>query len=312
MLIGLALFLLPALLVPQRNFGYRLTRLPGAVFASFGAMQFYSAALGFCTQVWGRDSRQVRPWELDEAEPVKAPASALPVPKGHVPVHDLPATDSEKPVGHASADGDADADADADARTLNRKESEATLAEIHSKQLAIRRATIKVPPAELAFPIAEADADADADTDEWKSIAATSPDPASLAERHEISPWAAFSDEWSWSSTAPVAVAASPSPAAPTAGLGVAHVQTERPTKQPTDLDGLVNRWDAADPVRTEAWEASAPAREKRTKMFGPERVIQDPAVKAAHARVVRDILILGGAVGVVMVVLCFAAPMRL
>jgi len=64
-LIGVIIFLILTLLLSDRYFAYRATRLPSTIFVFFGAAQMYSAYRGFCSQVWGRASSQLRPWELD-------------------------------------------------------------------------------------------------------------------------------------------------------------------------------------------------------------------------------------------------------
>ncbi|KAL7409497.1 hypothetical protein BDY24DRAFT_214693 [Mrakia frigida] len=64
--ISLLIFLLCIFLAPK-GMGWRCLRFLGVVFSSFGAMQIFSAYLGFCTQVYGRSSRQLRPWELDSS-----------------------------------------------------------------------------------------------------------------------------------------------------------------------------------------------------------------------------------------------------
>ena len=67
-LIALAIFLPLLFLLPAQPFGLRAYRLFSVPFASFGCMQAYSAYRGFCSQVWGRASRQLKPWEMDFAD----------------------------------------------------------------------------------------------------------------------------------------------------------------------------------------------------------------------------------------------------
>jgi hypothetical protein len=69
--IGAISYILLTLLLPTRPFSFRATRLPTMIFASFGAMQIYSAYRGFCSQIWGRYSRQVKPWEMQDLESVQ-------------------------------------------------------------------------------------------------------------------------------------------------------------------------------------------------------------------------------------------------
>ncbi|WVQ78719.1 hypothetical protein IAT38_000806 [Cryptococcus sp. DSM 104549] len=67
-LIGIIVFLILSLLLPRQPYAYRALRLFSIIFISFGVMQAYSAYRGFCTQVWGRSHRQVRPWEMDDLD----------------------------------------------------------------------------------------------------------------------------------------------------------------------------------------------------------------------------------------------------
>ncbi|PCH40785.1 hypothetical protein WOLCODRAFT_99298 [Wolfiporia cocos MD-104 SS10] len=62
-LLGVALAIIFVTLVHGR--AWRLFAIPIAV---IGIMQVYSAWRGFCSQVWGRRSIQVRPWEMQEMD----------------------------------------------------------------------------------------------------------------------------------------------------------------------------------------------------------------------------------------------------
>ncbi|KDQ64122.1 hypothetical protein JAAARDRAFT_187495 [Jaapia argillacea MUCL 33604] len=67
-LIGLAISLSLIMTLstpPQANRAYRLF---GVVIAGVGAAQWYSAWRGFCSNVWRRGNRQVRPWEFTELD----------------------------------------------------------------------------------------------------------------------------------------------------------------------------------------------------------------------------------------------------
>lgn len=63
----LVLFLVPGNATSSRSVasavGRRAYRLFSLPFALFGSMQLYSAWRGFCTQVWGRQNRQLHVWE---------------------------------------------------------------------------------------------------------------------------------------------------------------------------------------------------------------------------------------------------------
>lgn len=63
----LLLFLVPGNATSTRSVaaavGHRAYRLFSLPFALFGSMQLYSAWRGFCTQVWGRQNRQLHVWE---------------------------------------------------------------------------------------------------------------------------------------------------------------------------------------------------------------------------------------------------------
>lgn len=48
-----------------------------------------------------------------------------------------------------------------------------------------------------------------------------------------------------------------------------------------------------------------------RARVFGPERVVLDPRIKAVHRRVMRDILVVGFVWGVVLTVVVLALPHR-
>jgi hypothetical protein len=96
--ISVLILVLMVVLLPGKSFAWRLPRLVSVLFASFGAMQTYSVSQdkrrrnrgaagrlirlfrcclhdvplqawrGFCTQVWGRASRQLHPWEMESKE----------------------------------------------------------------------------------------------------------------------------------------------------------------------------------------------------------------------------------------------------
>lgn len=291
MLIGLIIYLVITLLVTNHRYALRATRLPSAVFVCFGAMQTYSAWRGFCQQVYGRNSRQVRPWEMDAYEdeeaairseiapsdeivtPVATPGEAVPTDEFKLPdeVHplsvmgDVPAL-SWAPEYLFPAKTEED-------QPAPRLSSE--LSDVELRQLAIRRATVKVPDASLAFPV-----------EQPMETFVTPPTPEALASptvldkrsKREISPWSGSSP-----------------PTADAAGV---------PTSPANDMDisALLGRF-SSRLGRAEAVEHS-------TKVFGPEKLVEDPRIQKLYQDIVRDILIVGGLAAGIWIALCFAVPM--
>lgn len=66
--LSLLIFFVLLFLAPSHSLAWRTLRLLGVLFGSFGAMQTYSAHMGFCTQVHSRGARQLKAWELGDVE----------------------------------------------------------------------------------------------------------------------------------------------------------------------------------------------------------------------------------------------------
>ncbi|KAI9632518.1 uncharacterized protein MKK02DRAFT_40821 [Dioszegia hungarica] len=407
-LLGVTMFLLLTLFVPERNYGYRITRLPCIIFTSFGAMQFHSAARGFCSQIWGRASRQVRPWELDsmdgdeeaaagrEMEEVEVlPLTALTglglkgLDKSVVDVHDAEGGESKRssrdtatgavesreldmdmditlpagvhplgelvgvfpedppPAGLSSPAFSFGSPSTFDPEAWRAQNQEAgdevgESSEFHRREVVVRRETIKVPDATQAFPIIDhqpkspttpnsavplmiARGGSASGLASPLPLSATTAPPSSLDT--DISPFA-FSDPTSSSSpSAPIrssSRSASPIKTAPAVRAGPGNPQAKRPSTAystgpapehripAADLSTLLVKFRRAEPLDPQSYREGESRREKAMRVFGPERVIEDPRVKRLMSRIVNEILVVGVIVGVGTVVLCFAVPMRL
>jgi hypothetical protein len=170
------------------------------------------------------------------------------------------------------------------------------------RQLALRRSTIKVPDASLAFPISENDAVGELPPRKNSHRLSTvgslrpsvssigsnlrqslgSPLPTPVARRSDISP---FEEPSAPSSKAPE----------PKSKVSMTSMNPTYP-----DLGQLLGKFQFQ---RVSTTEASNP------KMFGPEMLVEDPRVKALFEGVVRDILVVGAIAAVVWIALCLAVP---
>ena len=314
-------------------------------------MQIYSAWRGFCSQVWNRKSRQLRPWELDEvvdeevsvngkedtelelagnwgsiprlAEPsvdqsVTPAANSMfnenvfgstsPPPNMEIQLSPevQPLTDmgdiSSSPVsfGHLNLrptpSRNISSDDDGETEELNEQQI---------RQLAVRRSTIKVPDASLAFPISEDDHVGELTarkTSHRLSIAGISLRPsvssAGSSHRQSMSPLATpigrRSDisPFEELSTTPELIRPSVEPKLSMTSLEAAH----------QDLGALLGKFRLSS-NRASVDETGRP------KMFGPEALVEDPRVTALFEGVVRDILVVGGIAAVIWIALCLAVP---
>ena len=52
-------------------------------------------------------------------------------------------------------------------------------------------------------------------------------------------------------------------------------------------------------------------ASKEKVKVFGPERLVEDPRIKKLYQSIVRDIVVIASSLGVVCLVLCFTVPMK-
>jgi hypothetical protein len=314
--IGTLIFVFITLFVYRRNFGYRLLRLPSTFFSSFGAMQMYSAYRGFCTQVWGRTSRQVRPWEMDDvAEDEEAPASSLniwgnqagvatdlrPVESGETiltPVSEktqrLGTDITLSPEVHPLADVSGMIQSPSteppwSVPTLGKDE----ISEVQRRHLAIRRETIKLPAAELVFPIPDSPIST-------STFSASTTAPASSVDSRKRSQ--ILSD---YDSPEPT-----PTLSPPSAPI-FAPTSPSLPQSAPScELNTLLSKFRRAEPMDPGAYREAEQERERKAKTFGPETLVEDPRVAKLMESIIRDILLVGAATGLVWVALCFAVPM--
>lgn len=257
----------------------------------------YSAYRGFCSQVWGRVSSQLKPWEMDEGDEEQLVDSPLPTPPitstggpisykgaeiGHVQeiepelefgpeikTADFSFPGEVYPLSDlAGSAHQADAFPWAQLKVDDDEMSEDAL-----RRLAVRRDTIKVPDASLAFPIAD-------------NGPVTPPiSPVRSVANRDISPFDFH--------------------ASPTQPKSSVEVTTAQPSasghESAVELGALLSHFE-----RTTERQAKQGA---KVKMFGPEKVVQDPRVKALYESIVRDILIVGSIMGVIWVGVCFAVP---
>ena len=347
-LLGAVIYIILTLFLPRSNFGFRAIRLISTIFASFGAMQIYSAWRGFCSQVWNRKSRQLRPWEMDDVvdeevsvngkedmeldatgnwgstprliEPVTTRTTS---PRGNNMFNENVFTTSTPPPNldiqlspevHPLTDMNDISSSPMsvnDLRPLPARDTSLDdegqseeLTETQIRQLALRRQTIKVPDASLAFPISEDDHVGELSTarkashrlstagaslrPSISSVSSTlrqsmSPLPTPIARRSDISP---FEEP----PTAPEPGRGSVEPKLSMTSLTAVH----------QDLGALLGKFRKS---------TSGTIEEGSPKMFGPEVLVEDPRVVALFEGVVRDILIVGGITAVIWIALCLAVP---
>ena len=82
----------------------------------------------------------------------------------------------------------------------------------------------------------------------------------------------------------------------------------------PIVTDGYRDVWadapaPASPPPPPLARRASTPSLSARARVFGPERVVLDPRIRAVHRRTVRDLLLTGAVCGTVLTVVVVALP---
>jgi hypothetical protein len=347
-LLGVVIYIILTLLLPTSNFGLRAIRLISTIFTSFGAMQIYSAWRGFCSQVWNRKSRQLRPWEMDDVvdeevsvngkedmelnttgnwgstprliEPVTTRTTS---PGGNnmfnenvfTAITPPPNMDIQlSPEVHPLTDMNDISSSPVSVNNLRPITSHNTdledegeseeLTETQIRQLALRRSTIKVPDASLAFPISEDDHVGELSTPRKashrlsaagaslrpsiSSVSSTlrqsiSPLPTPINRRSDISP---FGEP----------------PLAPEPGRGSVEPKLSMTSLAAVhqDLGALLGKFRKS---------TSGISEEGTPKMFGPEILVEDPRVVALFDGVVRDILIVGAIAAVVWIALCLAVP---
>jgi hypothetical protein len=390
-LLGSAIFILLTLFVPERNYGYRLTRLPSTIFTSFGAMQFYSAIRGFCSQVWGRASRQIQSWELDALSGGDDDEEAVTGGREMEEVESLPLTTlngSGLGLGLAGLDqddGDKEEWGGIDGKTEEldmtlpdcvyplgalvgldidslpseaafnlpptspsqrpsqpRKRSDESprsgsiddFSEAQLRQLAIRRSTIKVPASDLAFPIFDSATSPITPPSGQPLFGYSSVSPRPKVFDNDISPFAqdskSHTETMAMSPISPAetgveSAATSPKPTPDTTIPSTPFKRTAKQIKRrsasnsvlsqhriPADLSTLLVNFRRAEPLDPCLYREGQAQRDKSTRVFGPERLIEDPRVKRLMKRIVNEILGVGAVFGILTMVLCFAVPMRL
>lgn len=216
----------------------RAWRLFGVPFLTLGAMQMYAAYRGFCTQVWGRGTMQLRPWEL-----------AFP-----------PATSE-------------DLSPPATATSYEKRSHRTSLGSVGS----LRKGVVDVfeypavPPAVL-----EEQRDASGDITELDRAPRLSP-PAVLGAD-------GYRDTW--------------------------DAPTFAPTLSPTLLPDVERALPAPAHAPHDTPYATAPATlGARARVFGPERVVLDPRIRAVHRRVLRDIILFGLVAGTALTAVVLVLP---
>ncbi|WVQ94732.1 hypothetical protein IAU59_001812 [Kwoniella sp. CBS 9459] len=404
---GVLIYLLLTLLLPTRPFGVRAYRLFSTIFVTFGIMQAYSAYRGFCSQVWGRSHRQVRPWEMDDLDDEETvvecdgegsvgmemkeerPSSMgtttnmadhfdLSRPTERVEVVDLRLPSEVRPLadlggvaslslGGEGGDGDSDSDFVKEHSPVPSKSDtvavalsvpvldERDMSEVERRQLEIRRTTVKAPCPSEAFPI----------SDDAIPFVLPAPPRISLSEarqRREISPFVSDeilphqprvsngqnrnSNRLSASSAtalggAPLARTksslpslaaqrtskeisaillrlrrAAPSPSNNGNGNGGADVEDDgldplspssKRKDKSRDISGGHHHYNGG------AFKGPLSAKEekKRAKVFGPEKLVEDPRVKKVYSDIKRDILIVGSLVAAIWIAMCLAVPCK-
>ncbi|KAK8861497.1 hypothetical protein IAR55_002318 [Kwoniella newhampshirensis] len=328
-MIGLIIYLLLTLLLPRHSIGLRAYRLLSTIFVCFGIMQAYSAYRGFCSQVWGRSHRQVRPWEMDdlddeetlvegngpEAE-VEAKCGVGGVPDGCELVQmtdaDLILPMEVQPLSDFGGTTGLGTDAD-DVKLVSPSSSnldssfptvpvlETDMTDVQRRQMDLRRTTVKVPRAKEAFPIGE---------HEGPRSPKLRISQFDTRQQRDISPFVVDGDQTTV--TRPLSVSAtSQTHSKPPTVVDVAQ-------RTGKDLSTLLNRLRRSnrktsggmvDPISRRGSEASQMQREKKIKVFGPERLVEDPRIKKVYQDIKRDILIVGSLTAFIWIVLCLAVP---
>ncbi|WWC87755.1 uncharacterized protein L201_002647 [Kwoniella dendrophila CBS 6074] len=401
---GCVIYLLLTLLLPAHPFGLRAWRLFSMIFASFGAMQFYSAWRGFCSQVWGRSHRQVRPWEMDDLDDeetlvesdnsrrhddmelreesfLSQPVSSIhreeiniTLPEEVRPLADLGGVasipsiecdddNSMKEIHSSGSPALSKSDSITVALPVLENNQEKSLAvglglsDIEKKRMEIRRSTVKVPNASEAFPISDD----------------MSPQPPRISfdsrQMREISPFAANDINEtilpsSSSSRGSINFALSNNPnlnvnssnTSNTLSAGGAplvrtksrlhSLASQRANKEITNIllklrktnqnynpnedenENYIDPTSSATSSSTTATRSIGNSKtlskrnvtkkgkgrgggmeEKKPKVFGPEKLVEDPRIKKVYSDIKRDILIVGSLVASIWIVLCLAVP---
>ncbi|EIW66607.1 hypothetical protein M231_01473 [Tremella mesenterica] len=324
--IGLLIYLLLTLLLPRHHFALRAIRLPSVIFVAFGCMQLYSSRRGFCTQVWGRSSRQVRPWELDDVEhdneatlystgTIQSNGDILQ--SGDIPPA-TPTLTSNKPAVSAKGEGSG-LDVVPEVHPLQDLGGVIGVSpgtEKNDWELVFLPKTFHLSTEgeqlgnkpELEAGPTEKDSVSHATSDEY--------DQRMAARRATLRP-PSPSDAFPISATPLLSpysrsgIDVSLSPASPLESSDISPFDQSETARglmsdglsgrsQPAGLSSLLDTFGHTD---------TPLGREPRPKIFGPETVVEDPRVKELFDSVVRDILVVGGLVGASWVAMCLAVP---
>jgi hypothetical protein len=191
----------------------------------------------------------------------------------------------------------------AGARPEGIMKGEDDLSDAARAQLAVRRSTIKIPDAALAFPISEGPpatslplgTTARLSTDATQAMQEISPFDYKLPDVvTHISP-----------ATSPGRTLDRPGGEPTRRPFTAATTEagtTSRPDTSHVELRALLARFGRSERRRSKSAQG-------RPKTFGPERVVQDERVKALYGSIIRDIVVFASISGAVWIGVCFAVP---
>lgn len=183
------------------------------------------------------------------------------------------------------------------------------MSEVQRNQLAIRRSTIKVPDAALAFPISEevddlSDLATRKQSHRSSAFESLRPSVTSLGSASMRRPSHTLASPIQTPTHRRSEISPFEEPAVPpleTAGTRVSTTSVPRVSIVRPDLSALLEKFRMTGQDHSDT--------NTRTKMFGPESPVEDARVTALFESVVRDILVVGVSSGVIWVALCLAVP---
>ncbi|KAI0772583.1 hypothetical protein BC629DRAFT_1595251 [Irpex lacteus] len=247
----------------------RAWRLWAVPFLTAGGMQMYSAYRGFCSEVWGRGATQLRPWEL------------------------VSATDEELQSG-------------SDKKEPLSSQGEAHYWQKGPKPLKPLEHVAENPDEAVQIDISSVHFDDLANVD----LNIDSPGPVTLPS--------SLSSPASTSKKRPPPIITSnhrdhwcPPPNFASVDMSRTATAVSAPshgTSTQRDLHPLPH---VACPPKTSstASQTTLPVLSTRARMFGPERVVMDPRIRAVHRRILRDMLVVGFIWSVVWTVVILCLP---
>ncbi|KAI0343402.1 hypothetical protein BDW22DRAFT_1167627 [Trametopsis cervina] len=282
--------------VDARKREWRLFAVP---FLTVGGMQMYSAYRGFCSQVWSRGGTQLRPWELV----VPPPASCSPRPRlDKFALEDLERAGTEDDHGSDKPSGRRARDS---IINIRRQDSEEDITGQYSKaSLEHDNGTPYNGPITLpSFSTVVNNYDASEQDLDLKShgvAPSPSPAPSSANARTPTSATHLFKFRPT-ESTGTYTNGGSPK----TSKQPQVQTDTHAYPPSPDAVSASPYTSTAVDQLSTPSQSSSSLPTHAR--IFGPERPILDPRIRAAHKRVLRDMLMAGFVWGSVWtaVVLC-------